>query len=331
MQVYIQEQGAVVRKRGGLLQVTKGSTTIKELPLMQIEQLICVGNVQVTTQAGKHMVRNGIDVVFMTTTGNYDYRYDRSESKFADLRRLQVRLVDDPQRSLEIARQIVVGKINNQRIVLQRRAEEDRQAAKALKGMLSMLKQVNSAQTPDQLRGFEGKAAAFYFDGIRTFFPREWGFQKREYYPPPDAANALLSYCYTLLLKDVKAKLHIVGLDPAFGFFHALADNRPSLALDVMEEFRPSISDVVVLSLVLNEQITLADFERTEDAGLPIKLTQEGRKTLIEAYEARLSQQFFHAMAQGETTLRNGIEYQARQMRWIVEGRAVDYETIQLQ
>lgn len=331
MQVYISEQGAVVRKRGGLLRVTKGNKTLKELPLMQIEQLILVGNVQVTTQAGKHMVRQGIDVVFMTTTGNYDYRYDKSESKFAGLRRQQVNLCDNPQRSLEIARQIVVGKINNQRVVLQRRAEEDATAAKALQGMLSMLKQVEQSQTLDQLRGFEGKAAAYYFEGVRTFFPRNWDFRKREYYPPPDAANSLLSYAYTLLLKDVKARIHMVGLDPSFGFFHALADNRPSLALDLMEEFRPSISDIVVLTLVLNRHITLADFETTDNAGLPIRMRKEARDVLIAAHEERLSERIYHPIAQGETAYRNVIEYQARQIRWLVEGRALDYQPVQLQ
>jgi CRISP-associated protein Cas1 len=331
MQVYVQEQGAVVRKKGGLLHITKGKDTLKELPLMQIEQLVLVGNVQVTTQAGKYMVKQGIDVVFLTTTGTFNYRYDRSETKFANLRRQQIDLCNNPQRSLEIARQIVVGKINNQRVVLQRRAEEDAQAAKALRGMLDMLKQVQAARDLDQLRGYEGKAAAFYFDGVRTFFPRKWGFRKREYYPPPDPANSLLSYAYTLLLKDVKTRLQLVGLDPSFGFFHALADNRPSLALDVMEEFRPSICDVVVLTLVMQGGITLADFEATEDAGLPIRLTQEGRQTLIAAYEHRLSERIYHPMSQGETAYRNVIENQARQMRWIVEGRAIDYETVQLQ
>jgi CRISP-associated protein Cas1 len=116
MQVYVHEQGAVVRKRGGLLQITKGNTTLKELPLMQIDQVIVVGNVQVTTQAGKYMVKQGIDVVYMSTTGNYNFRYDKSESKFADLRRQQVYLCDNSQRSLQIARQIIVGKINNQRV-----------------------------------------------------------------------------------------------------------------------------------------------------------------------------------------------------------------------
>lgn len=330
MQVYVHEQGAVVRKKGGLLKITKGRDTIRELPLMKIEQLVLVGNVQVTTQAGKYLVKQGIDVVFLTTTGTFNYRYDKSETKFANLRRQQINLCNDPARGLEIARQIVIGKINNQRVVLQRRAEEDTQAADALDGMLDMLRRVDQARNLDQLRGYEGKAAAYYFDGIRTFFPAQWGFHRREYYPPPDPANALLSYAYTLLLKDVKTRLQLVGLDPSFGFFHALEDNRPSLALDVMEEFRPSICDIVVLSLVLQGYITLADFEETEAAGLPVRLTKTGREVLIAAYEDRLSDHIFHPMVQGETSYRNVIENQARQMRWVVEGRALDYATVQL-
>lgn len=331
MQVYVHEQGAVVRKKGGLLKITKGRKTLKELPLMKIQQLILVGNVQVTTQAGKYMVRQGIDVVFLTTTGNYDYRYDRSESKFSNLRRQQIDVCNNPQQSLEIARQIVTGKINNQRVVLQRRAQEDATAAAALKGMLEMLHHVERSRDLNQLRGFEGKAAAYYFEGVRTFFPQKWGFTRRQYYPAPDPANALLSYVYTLLLKDVKARLHIVGLDPSFGFFHSLEDNRPSLALDVMEEFRPSICDIVVLTLVMNGYLTLADFERTDQAGLPVRLTDNGRETLIAAYEERLSDKIYHPMAQGETAFRQVIEYQARQMRWVIEGRSVDYHTVQLQ
>jgi CRISPR-associated protein Cas1 len=331
MQVYVREQGAVVRKRGGQLQITKGRQKLQELPLMNIEQIILMGNVQLTTQAAKYMLRQDIDVVFLSTNRVYIGRLDKTESRFANLRRQQYRLVDDPQRSLELARQMIVGKINNQRVVLQRRADEDARAAAALKGMLQMLRQVETAASLDSLRGFEGKAAAFYFEGVRTFFPANWGFKKREYYPPPDPANSLLSFAYTLLLKDVKARLHMVGLDPAFGFFHTLEDRRPSLALDVMEEFRPSIADVVVLTLVLNGDITLADFERTDDAALPVRLSEKGVDTLVAGYEERLSEKIFHPMAQGSTPYRNVIEYQARQMRWIVEGRAQDYETVQLQ
>lgn len=331
MQVYVREQGSYVRKKGGLMLVTKGKDKLEQLPLKQVEQLVLMGNVQLTTQAAKYFLNQRVDVVFMTIYGKYIGRLDPTESKFANLRRLQGRLCDNPQRSLELARQIVIGKINNQRVVLQRRAEEDQEAAKALKGMLEMLKRVHEARTLDQLRGFEGSAAAHYFAGIRTFFPSEWGFESRQYYPPPDPANALLSYAYTLLLKDVKTHLQIVGLDPSFGFFHALENNRPSLALDMMEEFRPSIADIVVLTLVLQQHITLRDFERTDDAGMPVRLSKAGEEALITAYEDRMAETVYHPIANGETSYRNAVEYQARQMRWIIEGRAMDYHTLQLQ
>lgn len=330
MQVYVREQGAVVRKQGGQLRVTQGRKRILDLPLMNIQQLVLIGNVQLTTQAAKYMLSEDIDVVFMTIHGKYLGRLDKMESKFSGLRRMQVRLTDNSQRSLELARQIVVGKINNQRVVLQRRAEEDLRAEAALKGMLRMLKRVQDATDLDQLRGFEGKAAAHYFDGLRTYFPDAWGFQGREYYPPPDPINSALSFAYTLLLKDVTARLQLVGLDPAFGFFHALENNRPSLALDMMEEFRPSIVDLVVVGLVFNNYLSPEDFEFTDDAGLPVRLSDAGRALLVEAYESRLSDKVFHPIANGETEYRNALLFQARQLRWIVEGRAADYETLQL-
>ena len=123
----------------------------------------------------------------------------RWTSKFAELRHAQLRLCDDETHCLQIAAQIVAGKINNQRVVLQRRADEDRQAARALEGMLQLLHQAGQAATLYQLRGYEGKAAAYYFDGIKTFFEPEWGFKAREYYPPPDQqmpCSALPIPCY---------------------------------------------------------------------------------------------------------------------------------------
>src|SRR5690606_19743918 len=115
--------------------------------------------------------------------------------------------------------------------------------AQAVGGMMNMLQAASGAANLDQLRGYEGKAAAFYFEGIKTFFEPEWNFKAREYYPPPDPANAMLSFAYTMLMKDVETKIQLVGLDPYLGFYHMLGYNRPALALDLMEEFRPTISD----------------------------------------------------------------------------------------
>lgn len=326
--VYIREQNAVIRKQGELLRVTVGEKELFTIPLANLEQLVLMGNAQLTTQAAVTLLRVGVDVVFMSRYGRYRGRLLAMESKFAELRHAQLRLCDDEARCLQIAMQIVVGKVNNQRVVLQRRAEEDSTAAQALNGMMQMLKNAGQAATLDQLRGYEGKAAAYYFEGVKTFFTPEWGFKAREYYPPPDPANALLSFTYTLLLKDVEAKIQLVGLDSYLGFFHTLGYNRPALALDVMEEFRPTIADIVVLNLVRGEQITLEDFQRTNDPDHPVRMSGAAVDKVVAAYEQRLEERVFHPLANGQTNYRRALELQVRQMARVVRQEADSYEPL---
>ncbi len=326
--VYVREQGAVVRKEGGQLRVTMDNRELLTVPLANLEQFVLMGNVQLTTQAAALLLAAGIDVVFLSQYGKYRGRLITMGSKFAELRHLQLRLCDDEAKSLRIARQIVEGKINNQRVVLQRREGGDRRVRQALGGMGDMLKRASSARDLDQLRGFEGKAAAFYFEAVRTFFSPDWGFEQRAYHPPPDPANALLSFTYTLLLKDVEAKIQLVGLDPYLGFFHALGYDRPGLALDVMEEFRPSVADLVVLTLVKGGKITAQDFERTNSPDLPVRMSKEAMQVVVAAYEERLADTIFHPLANGQTDYRRALELQVRQMARVVRGEAADYQPL---
>lgn len=326
--VYVREQGAVVRKAGELLRVTQKKRELFKVPLANLEQFILMGNVQLTTQAATLLMRAEVDVVFMSQYGRYKGRLLTLGSKFARLRHQQLRVCDDEERMLEIARQIVTGKITNQRVILQRRAGNNRHIRQGLKGMADMRKRTTGARDLDQLRGFEGKAAANYFDAMRSFFGREWGFERRQYYPPPDPANALLSFTYTLLLKDVEAQIQIVGLDPYLGFFHALGYNRPGLALDIMEEFRPSIADSVVLNLVRGGEITVEDFERTNKPELPVRMTKPAIERLIAAYEARLEDAIFHPLANGQTSYRRAIQLQARLMARVIQGTERDYQPL---
>lgn len=326
--VYIREQGTIVRKSGQQLRVMQGQKVLLRIPLADLEQLIIVGNIQLTTPTAVLLLRSDVDVVFMSTYGKYQGRLSRNESRFAELRHQQLRLCDDEQRSLDIALQIVSGKIANQRVVLQRRADEDRQAERELRGMLQMKQRAESARNLDQLRGFEGKAAANYFAGVRTYFTPDWGFQSRQYYPPPDPANALLSFAYTLLLKDTVACIQLVGLDPYLGFFHTLGYNRPALALDIMEEFRPAVADIVVLSLVLNQQITLADFEWRDDPDLPVRMTPAAVEMLIAVYEQRMAETIYHPLANGETSYRRALELQARRIARVIRGEDPLYEPL---
>jgi CRISPR-associated protein Cas1 len=167
-----------------------------------------------------------------------------------------------------------------------------------------------------------------YFEALRALLPPAWGFKQRAYHPPPDPANALLSFGYTLLLKDVTAAIQIVGLDPYIGFFHVIGYDRPALALDLMEELRPVIVDSMFLDIVANRRLDPKDFERTQDPRRPCMLGDAGVRVVVDAYEQRLQGQVAHALAGGRTTYRRAIELQARQVARVIRGEDAAYRPL---
>ncbi|HRF98750.1 MAG TPA: CRISPR-associated endonuclease Cas1, partial [Aggregatilineales bacterium] len=268
-----------------------------------------------------------VDVIFMTQNGTYLGHLIRNESKLAELRHLQLRLCDNESRSLAIARQVVMGKIHNQMRVLEGWLGAD--SHPFIEAMRSMRQSASTAIDIDQLRGWEGKAAHYYFEGLRRWLAPEWGFTARQYHPPPDPFNALLSFAYTLLLKDIEAKIQVVGLDSYLGFFHTLGYNRPALALDLMEEFRPIVADLVVLTVVREGKITPAHFEKGHLPELPIRINRGTMIYLIKAYEERLQEKVFHPLANGRIHYRMAMEYQARHMARVVRGEAPDFISLE--
>jgi CRISPR-associated protein Cas1 len=323
--VYVKEQGAVVRRDGERLRVTLQQEELTSIPLVHLDQLALMGNVQLTTPAATRLLERGVDVVFLSKYGKFRGRLVRGGSKFAQLRHRQLHMASDEHAALAIARAIVVGKVGNQRVVLQRRAERVPEARRALDGMMQMGRRAETAGSLDSVRGFEGKAAAFYFEAVRALLPAAWGFEKRAYHPPPDPANALLSFGYTLLLKDVTAAVQLVGLDPYLGFFHALGYDRPALALDLMEELRPVIVDSMFLDVVARKRLQPGDFQRSRNPKRPCSLGEAGVRVVIEQYEQRLQSPVVHALAHGQTTYRRAIELQARQMARVIRGEEREY------
>jgi CRISPR-associated protein Cas1 len=326
--VYVDQQGATVQKNGGQLRVMYRGQPTFTIPSNDLEQLVLQGNVQITTQAALMLLALKVDVVFTNQYGQYKGHLIGLESRYAKRRHSQLKLVEDESHALAVARAIVEGKINNQRVLLQRRVQQDPKIRNPVNGMMAMLKQCQSATSLDQLRGFEGKAAAYYFEALRVMIPDEWGFKVRAFHPPPDPVNALLSFVYTKLMRDVELKIHLVGLDAYLGVFHALGYDRPGLALDLMEEFRPILADVVSLTLISDGTISVDDFERTEDPDLPVKLARSAIKTVTLAYESRMSDRIFHPLQDGKVDYRRAIELQVRQMAQVIEGERPDYEPI---
>jgi len=330
--VYVREQGAVVRRRGERLLVTKNDRRLMDIPLIHLEQLALFGNVQLTAPAMALLLQREVDVVFFSSRGRFRGRLMHTGSKFAALRHAQLQRMTDQDAAMNIARQIVGGKLANQRSLLLWKAHQvsspDIQTAldRAAKGIGTMLYRAKQARSLDSLRGYEGKAGAYYFAALKTLLAPEWGFRGRAYYPPPDPFNAMLSFGYSLLLKDATAAVQLVGLDPYLGFFHAIAYGRPSLALDVMEEFRPLLVDTVALQLVNNGLITPSDFVRTGRAERPIELGDQAMERLINAYEERLASRVTHPGSGQQVTYRRCLELQVRQLARLILGKTRRYE-----
>jgi CRISPR-associated protein Cas1 len=327
--VYVREQGAVVHRRGERLVVTREKKELLDLPLIHLDQLVLFGNVQLTSSAVAMLLQAEVDVVFLSLYGKFRGRLMHTGSKFAQLRHAQLQKMSHEPTNLAIARQVVVGKLHNQRGLLQARladAGSVMPVQQAISSVTRLVGQAQQAQSLDSLRGFEGSAGAVYWGAFQRLLKGNLGFQGRKYFPPPDPVNALLSFGYSLLLKDVTAAVQLVGLDPYLGFFHTIDYGRPSLALDLMEEFRPVLVDGVVLELVQAGQLTAADFEQTGQAQQPVRLKESSINTLIQRYEQRAGEKAAHPDAGGQTSLRRVIELQVRRLARLMLGQEKGYE-----
>jgi CRISP-associated protein Cas1 len=244
---------------------------------------------------------NGVALAFLTENGRFLARVHGPVSGNVLLRREQYRWADKEERTVVVARSVVIGKIANCRTVVLRALREKPEGdgatemETAARRLGRLLETVAGPAGLDEIRGHEGDAARVYFDVFDQFITaskEDFFFRGRNRRPPLDNMNALLSFVYTLLTHDVTAALEAVGLDPAVGFLHRDRPGRPSLGLDLVEELRPVIADRLALSLVNRRQVQASGFRRTESGG--VVMDDETRKEVLVAYQKRKQEEIQH-------------------------------------
>lgn len=323
--LYLTEQGATLRKESERLVVTKEGQVVAEVPAFQVEQVIIFGQIQLTTAAVVFMLLRGIDVVFLSQEGRYYGRLVSTESAFGELRHRQHHALSDEGQRLSIARSIVGGKLANLRSLLGR-AEEPGLVGAAVAGLGEALAKVGTAAQIGSLQGLEGKATALYFAAFKRLLRQHLGFTVRVRRPPTDPVNSLLSLGYTLLVHQMQAAVHTVGLDPYLGFLHATVYSRPALVLDLIEEFRAPVVDALVLRLVNEGILTGEDFYVGEGLGPPVLLKDEARRLFLRQYEEHVQSKVLHPPTGHQVSYRRCFELQARQMARVVLGEASQYQ-----
>lgn len=310
--LYVQEPGATVGVRKQLLSVKLRNGSKIEARLPNTSQVCLFGNVPLTTQAIRALLRDRIPVAFFTTGGWFLGRTLAHDSNNVELRLAQYGVHADEASRLRLSRSLIANKIANQRTLVRRNHPEP--SPTTLFELKQLARKAREVSSRPALLGIEGTAARTYFGtftGMLKGASSVGGFDLdgRNRRPPKDPINALLSLAYALLTKDWSLQLKLAGLDPLLGFLHEPRFGRPALALDLMEPFRPIVADSVVLSVINNGEVTPRDFIR---APTGCALTTWGRKRFIAAYERRMAQLITHPVFGYKISYRRILEVQAR-------------------
>lgn len=328
--LYVQAHSAKVAKKGETLEISVQDEKVKTVRLIEVSQLVLIGNVYVTTPTLHELMRREIPISWHSFGGWFLGHSIGTGHKNVELRAAQYRTAFDPQRCLRLARGLVAAKIQNCRTFLRRNWKDPETSSDPVYDQLRVgVRQARAAPDPASLLGIEGAAAAQYFGHFSKLIrppdkPGEFGFDfnRRNRRPPTDPVNALLSYAYTLLVRSWTVTLSGVGFDPYQGFYHQPRYGRPSLALDLMEPFRPLIADSSVIQAINNGEVRPTDFL---NAAGSVALTADGRKRFIAAFERRLSQEVTHPLFGYRISYRRLLELQARLLGRHLLGELDDY------
>ena len=299
--LYVTSPGSYLAKDGENVVIRVDEVEKFRIPVHNIEGIVCFGYSGASPALMGLCAERNVSLSFLTEHGRFQGRVSGPVKGNVLLRRQQYRWADNEQKTLAVSRLFIAGKIANSRSVIQRAVRDHGNEFnkgdlnEAINSLEIRQKQSLKATNAENLRGIEGDAANTYFGVFNHLIvSQKPGFvmNGRNRRPPKDRVNALLSFVYTLLAHEVQSALESVGLDPYVGFFHVDRPGRPSLALDMMEEFRPYIADRLVLSLINRKQINAGGFTEQGDSGI---LMDDGtRKEVLTAWQKRKQEEIQH-------------------------------------
>jgi len=317
--VYLTEQGTVLRKRSRRLVVTRGEEVVKEIPAFKVERILVFGNIQITTQALSFLLDSGIETSFLSFNGRFRGRLAPLESKNVFLRIAQYERYLDSEFTVEQAKRIVEAKIKNCRTVIRKHSSVHSEID--LEGTLEildqMLKRLSVRTKVATILGIEGQATAVYFRAFGKMCRRDLQFSKRIRRPPRDEVNALLSFGYALITNEMLSTLCAIGFDPYIGYLHGINYGRPSLALDMVEEFRQSVIDRLTLNLINNRIFTAEDFEEKGERGTHLR--DDSRRRYFMEYEKMMNTSFKDSQSGKKVTYRSLFKIQAHKLATTIQ------------
>ena len=266
-------------------------TKLFDVPCGHVSRIVAFGSVAISSGLRSWAMYNGVDIVLSSRRGSYLGIMQGTKTETHSARLIAQVEINDTPRQLEISCAIIRAKIHKQIVVLQRfsKRESEEKVSNAITNMRKFMTMLDDTASIDEAMGLEGAAAKEYFAAYGALLPNELAFTTRSRQPPLDLANASLSFLYTVLLGECVTALRAAGMDPGLGVLHNPQAKRPSLALDLLEEFRPLVADQVVLNAARRNRLT-SKHARKDPKGQGILLTKKGREEILKAYEERMLQ-----------------------------------------
>lgn len=331
--LYLTTPGLYINRDHLTFRIERERKLVLALPVHHVESVCVMGNDIVLSHGAMRLsLEHAVPVNYLDENGRLHARVTGVPDTSVTLRRAQFRASEDPLLATRICRCLVAGKLHNARNSLLRGAREtqDPNANSSLVAACDaigrLIPRLGDASDPDSIRGLEGAGAQAYFEVFESLIKQQredFSFRRRTRQPPLDRVNCLLSYLYALVRHDCIAALTVAGLDPFVGFLHVERANRPSLALDLMEEFRPWLADRLAVTLINRQQIRPHDFTIRE--GGAVELTADGRKTLIKAYQERKRESLQHPIIDKQIAIGRHFFVQARLLARLLRGDLQDY------
>lgn len=282
--VYITTPGTTLYKTGQILQAKRDGAVYNTIFPFRTQMVYAFGGVELTRKAIDFLLHNEITTLFLSQNGKFNGQLEPPLGKNVFLRKMQYKRHEDDAFNLRISREIVIGKLLNQVVFLNRiKRFRNCDIQNNDKKIRQLAEQAQTAASLNQLRGFEGLAARLYFSQFNKAFREPQGFQRRVRRPPTDPVNALLSLLYTILFYRVDDALQRRGADSYFGHLHSLSYGRKSLALDLVEELRPIIVDTLVVSLFNLSVVSRHDFEYLKEDSDSSELEVIRQRSTVEA------------------------------------------------
>lgn len=324
--LYATNPGSRLSKRGGRVIMLEDGKETASRRLIDVSHIAILGNVTVGSALLRACFDNGVPVLWFTAGGWFSGFATGMPSKNVAVRMRQHRAA--ALGSPELAAAFVAGKIRNCRTLLRRHGGES--TGRVLLQLADLAKSAENERTLESLLGIEGTAARLYFSQFGSLLKTlgasgEFAFEERNRRPPRDPVNALLSFVYALLVKDVTVAVLAAGLDPYVGVYHRPGFGRPALALDMAEELRPLVGDSTVMTAINNGEIVASDFIKRAGG---VALTDRGRRKTIAAYERRMTTELRHPLFRYRAGYRRCLEIQARLLAAVLIGDAPAYRPL---